>query len=189
LEAIGQANRTLLLLINNAVDNTKLELGKWMEVTEPVRLRDLLADVVSALKPFGDNKAIRTELTGDGDFLLEADRRVLRAAIIDLALGSIKLSRNGGIVTIDLSIADMVRITIKDCGKPVPPEYWGRFFDREMEPYPPLKGSRQGLCVARDFLTQMGWSVAFGHAPDGGNTFTLSRPAGKEGLDEQGANK
>lgn len=122
---IHDSGRHLLHLINEILDLSRIEAGKYELSEEPLRLIDVVEDCHRLLKLRAEGKGIR--IVEDFDEALPqlwADERAIRQICLNLMSNAIKFTPRGGEVT--LSVAPSgdggQRLTVRDNGPGIPKE-------------------------------------------------------------------
>ncbi|MGN7612856.1 PAS domain S-box protein [Magnetococcales bacterium HHB-1] len=121
LEICHRAGHTLLSLINDILDLSKIEAGQMELYVAPFQLRDIIEQVVSVLSVQADEKQIRLDarVSPDLPITVVGDQQRLRQILINLIGNAVKFTQIGTI-TIDVEIADkkddQVLFSVKDTG-------------------------------------------------------------------------
>ncbi|MEA2906519.1 MAG: hypothetical protein QOI12_3906, partial [Alphaproteobacteria bacterium] len=116
---ISQAGRTLLLLVNDVLDLSKIEAGKLELSFTSIALNDLTAQCVALMQPQANRERIiiRTSLAPKLPHVV-ADARSVRQIVLNLLSNSIKFTGAGGqaIVSTALTDAGEVALRVRDTG-------------------------------------------------------------------------
>ena len=116
------------------------------------------------------------EVSGDADFVVEADVRKLRQALLNLVLNAIQASPRGSSVRIAVSgERDGVRIVVQDEGEGMTAEV----VERIRRPYFTTKvgGTGLGVTVARGIIEQHGGRLEYASVVGRGTSVTVYLPA------------
>jgi signal transduction histidine kinase len=140
---------------------------------EPVDVRPLLLEALSALRrdPVAEQVRIRIE----GDIALVGDRELLRGAFVNVLLNAAQAMNGCGAVEVTLARdGEACRIDVRDEGPGIPREIQDRVFD----PFFTTKarGGGLGLAIARRTAELHGGSIRFECPPTGGTIMTFSLP-------------
>ena len=133
----------------------------------PVALSSAVAEVVRALGPDVEEKAMRLEVQ-EGMPIIEADEQQLRQALFNLLINAIQAAEQGGCIQIvcpKRNSSDAV-LEIRDNGPGVPPEHRADVF----KPYYTTnqKGTGLGLAVVQQIVLAHGWEIeCLGNEPRG----------------------
>jgi two-component system cell cycle sensor histidine kinase PleC len=122
---ILESGKHLLHLINEILDLTRIESGRYELHEEPVRLADIADECHRLLKLRADSKAIDIVEEGDPDLpVVWADQRALRQICLNLMSNALKFTPKGGRIT--LSVGGMPDggqyLAVRDTGPGIPAE-------------------------------------------------------------------
>jgi signal transduction histidine kinase len=181
VDAIARSADRMSLVIGDFHDLSKLETG-----TLEVELRpcDVAAAIRAAIGPFAQQAAERSiELTVEepgGPVLAQCDRGRFVQIVGKLAHNAIKFTPAGGRVTarIESSQNDrMVRVTVADTGRGIPPEIVGQIFDHAANARrTPREGPGLGLAIARGLVELQGGELTVTSRVAAGSAFTFTLP-------------
>lgn len=190
VSTIQQCGETLLSLINDVLDYTKLEATGEMElIKENFSLQQVLEESLYTVLPAADKKGIELILDvspGSPDWVV-GDSMRLRQILVNLLNNSVKFTDHGYIL---LSIfaeesdsSNVFHIKVKDTGCGVKPDSQGKLFQMfsqvDNSSTRRFGGTGIGLALARRFAEMMGgkiWMESTGKEGDG-STFTFTLPA------------
>ena len=178
---VNESGRHLLNLINDILDLSKVEAGKYeLEATRfslPETLRSSLVMVRErAIKHGVTMTLLMTEDLAD----VVADERKVRQVLLNLLSNAVKFTPEGG--TIQLSAArdgESVRISIRDSGVGISPEDQAKIF----EEFQQAKHGRRveestglGLTLSKRFVELHGGRIWVESEPGRGSTFSFTLP-------------
>jgi signal transduction histidine kinase len=111
-----------------------------------------------------------------GDAQVQADRRRIQDALLNLLVNAIEASSPGGRIDVELAQVDgAVRVRVRDSGRGMPPEVLARigtpFFTTREE------GTGLGVALARAAFVQHGGGLEYASAPGEGTTATATLPS------------
>jgi signal transduction histidine kinase/sensor domain CHASE-containing protein/ActR/RegA family two-component response regulator len=173
---------TLLTILNDILDLSKLEADRL--TVEPVDLRiDTLIDAAVALfQPQADAKGIAlvVEVAPHVPLWLVCDPVRLRQILVNLLSNAVKFTDAGRItVAVDWERgAERLRVVVEDTGIGIAPEDGERLFD----PFTQLDGALDrraggtglGLAICRQLAALMGGQVSVESVPGRGSRFVLT---------------
>jgi signal transduction histidine kinase len=180
--AVKTSGETLLSLIEDLLDVSRLDAGKLPLSLRPFSLAAMIEELVELLAPQAQAKGI--EIASYVDEQVEdsviGDPARLRQVLLNLAGNAVKFTERGG-VTIIVEPGDRaneVRFVVRDTGIGIAPEDQARIF-LEFEqgdggPTRVLPGSGLGLAIARRIVQRMGGALALDSTPGKGSTFTVT---------------
>ncbi len=97
LERAQRATRSLLLLVNDVLDLSKLAAGKMDIVAHPVRLVAVVDEAVSTIEPMAAARGIGVEvLPAPALPLVQTDAERLRQILLNLLSNAVKFTDRGG---------------------------------------------------------------------------------------------
>jgi heavy metal sensor kinase len=146
-------------------------------------LRELARETTALLEPLLEENSQEFVLRGDGQALVEADRAVIRQAMINLLHNAIKYSAAGSKILVSVleSPRETVTFEVRDSGPGIPSEHIDRIFDRFYR----LDHSRAranggfglGLAIAAWAVKANGGAIGAASVPGKGSTFRIELPA------------
>ncbi len=166
LDKIDSASQHLLELINDILDLSKIEAGKFVLEATEVSIKSVLASVVSLIEPRALAKQL--VLTWQADNLPEpliGDPTRLRQSMLNYVTNAIKFTDAGSIHltanVIDENISGvLVRFEVRDTGVGIAPEAIGRLFNafEQADSTTTRKygGTGLGLAITRKLAQLMG---------------------------------
>jgi signal transduction histidine kinase/DNA-binding response OmpR family regulator len=187
--AVQESGETLLALINDILDISKLEAGKVeLEIID----FDLVATVESAitlLAPKAREKGLRldTTIAPAVHVAFRGDSNRLRQVLLNLIGNAIKFTEAGGVtVTIDFAtgpsseIETRLRFEIRDTGIGMPEEACDRLFQKFTQADSSITrrygGSGLGLAICRQLVELMGGTISVSSRLGVGSTFAFEIP-------------
>jgi two-component system, cell cycle sensor histidine kinase PleC len=120
---IVDSGKHLLHLIDDILDLTRIESGRYELHEEPIRLTDIIGECHRLLKLRGDSKGIDiAEEAQPGLPMVRADRRAIRQICLNLMSNALKFTPKGGRIT--LSVGHMPDggqfLAVRDTGPGIP---------------------------------------------------------------------
>ncbi|MCP5051711.1 MAG: response regulator, partial [bacterium] len=194
LQAVSSSGHTLLELINDILDLSKIEAGKMELQPEPINPRDLLNEV----KFVFSNKLREKEL----DFRLEVDPDLpgtlyldglrMRQVLINLMGNAVKFTESGFIKLSamsagpvrtapgeinDKSVMDVI-FSVQDTGIGIPESQRERIFNafeqQDGQSAAQFGGTGLGLAITRQLVGMMGGELSVQSVQGKGSTFSIS---------------
>jgi PAS domain S-box-containing protein len=186
IDQILKAGWYLLGLVNEILDLALIESGQLVLAMEPISLPDLLAECKDLVETQAAQKAISLSLDRvEIPSLVQADRNRLKEVIINLLSNAIKYNTDGGMVAVDcrLSLADAIRISVRDSGAGLSPEQMAKLF----QPFNRLgqetgaeQGTGIGLVVCKRLVECMGGCIGVDSTVGKGTTFWIELKTSNE---------
>ncbi|MDO8786911.1 MAG: PAS domain S-box protein [Sulfuritalea sp.] len=182
IDQIDAASYHLLSVINNVLDLSKIEAGKFDLEEAPVDISSLLKNVVSILSARCKTKNI--QLLVKKEFLLSpnlvGDPTRLQQALLNYATNAIKFTETGSVtlrVSNQVETAEkvVVRFEVTDTGIGITPEAMSRLFSAfeqaDNSTTRKYGGTGLGLAITRRLAELMGGEVGADSTPGVGSTF------------------
>ncbi|WP_349919209.1 TMAO reductase system sensor histidine kinase/response regulator TorS [Aeromonas veronii] len=188
LAAIGHSGESLLEILNDILDYSKIEAGHVEARREPFPLRQLAEDLCTLFRPKAEAKGLCLELNY-GDTLpavVEGDMGKLRQVIGNLLGNGVKFTRTGRIT---LSVMPLgcagpcaepcIEFVVEDTGPGIPAEEQQAVFEAFRQRKRDLGhqgGTGLGLAISRRLVSAMGGELQLSSQPGEGCRFSFSLP-------------
>jgi len=130
LEAVHFCGESLLRLLDDVLDFSKMESGKMEVESHAFSLRKAVDDVVALYSPVALRKSLSlvNVFAPDAPFWVNGDSTRLRQLLVNLVGNALKFTEQGSI-TIETTASDGgIRISVEDTGIGIPPEKQERLF-------------------------------------------------------------
>lgn len=217
LEAIRAGSRSLLMLINDILDLSRIEAGKMRLDYSAVSMRRLLGDVLHIFDLRAREQGISLEVSVDSRMpaAMMLDETRLRQVLFNLVGNAIKFTHEGGVTvratatprkpgdggeSADTSVPERqsyrLVVTVKDSGIGIPSDQRERIFDafeqQEGQNTRRYGGTGLGLAISRKLARMMGGELEVESEPGTGSVFTVVIPnveATGEQAEDEGAPK
>ena len=184
LSVAHQAGQTLLRVISEVLDFSRIEAGKVDLRAQPFDPAQVLAEALRSVMPLAQQRALMLlyDWTGDNPTLL-GDEGSLRQVVTNLLGNALKFTTQGQVaLCAELRPAGpghaALRIQVSDTGPGVPPAMRARIFDAFQQGDDSLSrhhgGTGLGLTIAKRLTDAMGGELALDCPPGGGSSFGLS---------------
>ncbi|PKL76199.1 MAG: hypothetical protein CVV27_11505 [Candidatus Melainabacteria bacterium HGW-Melainabacteria-1] len=186
LHAIKTGGQSLLTLINDILDLSKIEAGKFELQYEPVSLRDLLEEVIRIFAPKAEDKQVALLLEIDPALpsALILDEIRLRQILFNLLGNALKFTDSGHVKLsagsipnpVDDSKVDMV-ISVEDTGVGIPEAALKTIFEaftqQEKQDNRKYGGTGLGLSISRKLVSMMDGTIEAESSFGQGSTFRI----------------
>jgi len=181
LDAVRSSAAHALNLIDDILDITRLEAGRFDLRTEPVSPRALIEDVAEILATRAAEKGLSLAHAVDAETpeRVEADPARLRQVLFNLAGNAVKFTRAGGVLIGAGMVDGRLRLTVRDTGPGVPKADQARlfeYFERGSAERTAAPGAGIGLAMVRRLAEAMGGSVGVRSEPGRGALFWFEAP-------------
>lgn len=195
LDAIRAGSRSLLMLINDILDLSRIEAGKMRLDYSPVSVRRLLDDVrhIFDLRAREQGITLEVSVGSDMPITMMLDETRFRQVLFNLVGNAIKFTHEGGVAvratvravngeTAKAPEHQTYRLTVKvkDSGIGIPSDQRDRIFDafeqQEGQNTRRYGGTGLGLAISRKLARMMGGELEMESEPGSGSVFTLTLP-------------
>jgi PAS domain S-box-containing protein len=184
---IGDSASLLLRIIDDILDESKLEAGKVEIEYADFDLDKTLDDVVFILRPRAAQKDVRLGMTVSPDACgwFRGDAVRLRQVLLNIAGNAVKFTDRGHVdidVTVPRALGDhaVVRFEIIDTGvgidQDAQPTLFQKFTQADVSISRRFGGTGLGLAIAKQLVELMGGSIAFSSAVGEGSLFCFEIP-------------
>jgi PAS domain S-box-containing protein len=192
LNVIQNNTGRLIALINDLLDISRIETGRVRFETAPVKLGEVIGDVVEAMAARAQERGLNLSYEVDAGIPeVMGDRDRLHQILTNLVGNAINYTPEG-CVTIEATDADKaVQVSVRDTGVGIDPEEISRIFDRFYRSDDPVvqaaSGTGLGLPIVKMFVEMHGGRVWVDSEKDKGSTFTFILPVRGAELEQEEA--
>jgi len=181
LEEIHRGNERMIDLVTTLLTVSRIEMGIVAPDIAPVRMDELVQDLLQELKPDYEKKKQHIEVTKIGDDRFMTDRAMMRIAIHNLLTNAIKYTPvDGSIHVYALYGADSGTVMVSDTGCGVPLAEQDKVFTKLFRATNARKiaasGTGLGLYLTRAFVEKLRGSITYESQENVGTKFTLTLP-------------
>ncbi len=192
-ELIVQSGRSMMMLLNDVLDLSKIESGQFAIDPAPVDLHASLAECAALHRPAAERKGLTLELAWEGGE--EPDPRPgearapwvltdglrLRQILLNLIGNAVKFTEAGHIRVSYRISRNEVRVTVADSGIGISPRQLETIFhpftQGEADTARRFGGTGLGLSISRQLAALLGGRIEVDSTPGEGSRFTLVLPA------------
>ncbi|HEY9720549.1 MAG TPA: ATP-binding protein, partial [Oscillatoriaceae cyanobacterium] len=177
---------SLLALVNDLLDMSRIQAGKFHLDPQVVYFQDIATEVVGSLSPLAERKhQLLTNAISDELPVLVADRQRVAQILVNLVNNAIKFTPEHGAITLRARIEhDALRCEVIDTGIGIAREDMGKLF----RPFSQIdasstrsaSGTGLGLSIVKALVQAHGGQVGVDSAKDAGSTFWFTLPLTQE---------
>ena len=182
LEMAWRNSQRLALLVNDVIDQARIESGALRFEPAPFDLAQFLDDAVQLDVAYAamHHATLRLEAPAP-EARVFADRDRLLQVMANLVSNAAKFSAEGGEVTVGARVrSGRVRIAVSDRGRGIPEEFRARIF----QPFSQADSSDErerggtglGLAICKAIVERSGGAIGFEDREGGGTTFWFEVP-------------
>ena len=178
--------QSLIELVNDLLDASKLESGTMRLDLAAVDLRLLVEDLHQSMAPLAREKEITLEeRLPDSLPPIMADRNKLRRVLVNLLSNALKFTPKGGRVELLAEPLDgAVRVCVKDTGVGIPADDLARLFDKYEQARSRAtraeKGTGLGLYITRQLVELHGGRIEVQSEVGKGSIFSFTVPVAEQ---------
>jgi len=182
LERILSNGKTLLALINDILDLSKMEAGRLELRLERCNLKTVVSNTIEELRSLAEEKqialAFRSQMKNP---LVYNDRNRIRQIVVNLLSNAIKFTEQGSVtVTVSEAGDDWVKITVLDTGIGMTEEQQNQIFEafRQVDQTLTRKhtGTGLGLAITDSLVQLMGGKIMVKSQLYQGSRFQIKLP-------------
>ncbi|MBN2513912.1 MAG: CHASE domain-containing protein [Sedimentisphaerales bacterium] len=179
---IHESSKSLLMLLNDILDLSKIEAGRMrLEITD-CSVRDLLKNIESMLKPAASNRGLdfRIFVPPTLPEIIQSDPGRIRQCLVNLASNAIKFTHAGHVHIKVSAQPHVLRFDVEDTGIGIAADQLDIIFEafsqadnRTVSQY---GGSGLGLTITRQLARMLGGDITVSSQIGHGSVFSLTTP-------------
>lgn len=182
---IIENNQTLVKLINNILDYSKVEAGITGVNQECFDLCALADDLFSVFKLHNEKRLVCDFKTNKENIIIVSDKSKIRDILTNLLNNAFKFTINGN-VSLELEdIGQEVRVSIKDTGIGIGEDHKKKIFDRFYKTDDFIQGTGLGLSISQKFVKLLGGELMINSEFGKGSEFYFILPKRIENNNQQ----
>jgi len=183
---ICHAGDSLLVLINDLIDLSRIEAGQLEMSNRPFNLQHTLEQVIRMVGQDAERKKLKLSLNCSPSMpqVVKGDQTRLQQVLVNLVANAVKFTEDDGSVSITtLSTPadnDQIAVTfvIRDTGIGIDPNKFDMIFDSFSQADTSITrrfgGSGLGLAISRKLVEAMGGTMVVESVPGVGSTFSFT---------------
>jgi PAS domain S-box-containing protein len=178
LNVVKTNAKTLLALINDILDLSKIEAGRVEVVTERVDVQELAEECQATVREYlkGKDVALTLNIEERARFL-QTDALKLRQIMLNLLSNAAKFTESGEVALGMRAEGNEAVMTVEDTGVGIPPDQVQHIFEkfRQVDGSHTRKvgGTGLGLAIVRELSKVLGGNVTVSSVLGRGSTFTV----------------
>ncbi len=181
LAVIDTSARTLLALLNDVLDFSRIEAGRLTLVDAPFDIAQTIDGAVSAIRSIATRKGLSLDVEMPSSLPIAlGDSGRVRQILLNLLGNAIKFTSHGGVrLTVDRLTGQVgrlqLRIAVSDSGPGMDSETQARLFERFSQADSTIGrrfgGTGLGLAITKPLVEMMGGKIGIVSTPGAGSTF------------------
>jgi len=178
-----QSNERMVVLINDLLNVTRIEEGKYISKPVLSSMEDIVLVVLDSLKELATRHKVEVDFQKPDKAMpkVKVDEEKINLVIQNLVGNAIKYTMPGGKVTVSLKLDDEnMEFMVKDTGIGIPEDQQKRIFNKFFRGSNVIKietdGSGLGLFIAKNIIDAHGGRIWFESEEGKGTTFHFTIP-------------
>ncbi|MCL9776693.1 ATP-binding protein [Vibrio methylphosphonaticus] len=185
LSTIGSSSQTLLMLINDILDLSKIESGHLEICPHTCAIKEVVFDTAALIAPKAQQKGIELAIEIDPTLpnYVKADEQKVRQVLMNLASNAIKFTESGSITFIASLIKQQansvtVYLAVKDTGIGIDSNKQAHIFDEfqqeDASTSSQYGGTGLGLAISSKMIAMMGGDITLHSLKGQGSEFSFT---------------
>ncbi len=187
LDVIRQSGEALLAILNDVLDLSKIEAGRFELEAVEFDLGDLMKGAHSAFTALANKKGLSFDLTieeaAKGVYLGDPTR--VRQILYNLISNALKFTEHGEVRVTAAQAGEALVLMVSDTGVGIAPERLGSLFEKftqaDASTTRRYGGTGLGLSICRELAHLMGGEISTRSQLGEGSTFSVRLPLAKVG--------
>ena len=178
-----EANEKMIELINDLLDVTRIEEGRYLYKIELVEIDEVIKNIIDSLREVAKGKGVELKFEKTKEKLpkIKLDKEKIGLAIQNLIENAIHYNLPGGKVTVSLKrVKKEVEISVSDTGLGIPKDQQKRIFSKFFRGSNAIKmetsGTGLGLYITKNIIEAHGGEIWFESEEGKGTTFYFTLP-------------
>ena len=190
LTTIGTCGKTLLDLISDVLDVSKIEAGKLELKKRPFKLRQPFTAALEVVRGQARGKDLELDLQWHSELPLyvKGDLVRLRQVLVNLLSNAVKFTSHGAVTLRARPQTGGMEIEIQDTGVGISAENQEKLFrpfsQVAMDGAEPNQGTGLGLAISKELVHLMGGTISLSSQLGVGSVFKISLPLDVEDADK-----
>jgi len=183
-DTIQTSGETLLAIINDILDMSKMDSGKVRLDVRPLQPRQVAREVADLLGAQAQSKSLYLdiEVAGDVPQWVYGDATRLKQILTNLVGNALKFTQHGGVQVAMKMVQDgkVLECQVRDTGIGIPPDKVHRLFERFSQVDSSIGrrygGTGLGLVISKHLVEAMGGDIGAESRQQQGSIFTFRLP-------------
>jgi len=182
MDVVLQSSETLMELINNVLDLSRLNSNTIGLEAVPVNMRELMNTTLAPLGFQAKSKGVKFSLIVEDDVpeFIEGDPTRLRQILLNLVGNAVKFTTTGEIAIVLDTALERLRLKISDTGIGITKHAQASLFEpyvqADLSTMRKYGGSGLGLTIVKQVVSAMNGKIVVQSVPGRGSTFTVFLP-------------
>lgn len=185
VNAVDEESKQLMAMVNDLLDLSKLEAGKYQMNYESVSIGDIINNAARSIHEIAEDRGIKILCSLSENIpSFRADYNKIMSVITNLITNALKFTKQGDEIRITTELdAGFVRVCVRDTGIGIPKEYHNTIFDKFIQVQQSsynVGGTGLGLSIAKEYVNKHGGEIWVESEEGIGSKFIFTLP-----LDDQ----
>jgi two-component system, sensor histidine kinase len=182
IDVVRQSGETLLAILNDILDLSKIEAGRLTLEHTAFDLGDIASGAHAVFAAVADERGLtfRLDIEDAARGRYEGDPTRIRQIVHNLASNALKFTARGEVCVRLSATPAGVRIAVSDTGEGIAPETLEKLFDKFVQADASTTrrfgGTGLGLAICRELTQMMGGTISADSRLGEGSTFTVDLP-------------
>ena len=182
VSVVRDSARTLLTIIGDILDWSKIEAGKMTLEETPIAIRDLVSTTAELVAPLARGKGVEVawRVAPELPDMITGDPTRLRQILLNLLTNAVKFTARGEIIVRVLPDGGNLRFEVQDSGIGMTEDQQARLFkpfsQADASTTRRFGGTGLGLAICKHLVEIMNGRMGLKSLPDQGSTFWFSIP-------------
>lgn len=180
VEEIGASGQVLLTLLNDILDESKIEAGQMSLEIGCVDLKDVIESVALAMRELADRKSLSLVASVPETAQALGDTFRLKQVMTNLLGNAIKFTATGGVTIACIAVGESWRVSVTDTGIGMSEETRARLFQKFKQADSSMTrrfgGTGLGLAIAQSLVALHGSEIHPESTLGRGSTFWFMLP-------------
>ena len=183
---IQNSGKSLLTLINEILDLSKIESGKVELEIDEVKIKDVINGLTGLFEPVAKDKDIlfKVEMAENAPTQIETDRLRLEQILRNLISNALKFTKKGSVIVKITGDEAFISFSVKDTGIGIPEEKHESIFEAFQQADGSTKrqygGTGLGLSISRQLSKLLSGEITIESEEGKGSEFILTIPVKKD---------
>ncbi|MFZ3007216.1 MAG: ATP-binding protein [Phenylobacterium sp.] len=185
LDVVRQSGETLLHILNDVLDLSKIEAGKLELEEAEFDISELARGAHAAFTAIANKKGLSFDLAVEAEArgVYVGDSTRVRQILYNLVSNALKFTEGGEVRVCVARTGDGLSLTVADTGIGIPPERLASLFQKfeqaDASTTRRYGGTGLGLAICRELAQLMGGAIRAESEPGKGSTFSVTLPLTK----------
>ncbi len=186
IDVIKRNNRLLRMIIDNILEASRMETGKFELSYSTFDLNKVIGEVICNLKVLSEKKGIVLKNESPHLLKITADEMRIREVLNNLISNAIKFTEKGGAIVKAKRSKNELLVSVSDTGIGIPKDKIGNLFKKFYQVDASLSrkygGTGLGLSISKQLVEMHGGKVSVESIEGKGSTFSFTLPLNAKNL-------